>query len=138
MLNTSTCTIEVEKLRGFMEQILAAVGCSAVTAQTLADVHLEADLRGIGVQGLNHLINSHVAKLESGKERPNAKPVVVKDGDAVALVDGQSGPGPIAALFAAELAARKARNAGCATVGDPLCVAQTWPWARHLFARGRL
>jgi LDH2 family malate/lactate/ureidoglycolate dehydrogenase len=117
MLNTRTCTIDVEALRRFMEHILGAVGCDTETARALADVHLEADLRGVGVQGLNHLINSHATKLRSGKEKPNAKPILVQDGDAVAIVDGQSGPGPVAALFAAELAAKKARKAGCAAVG---------------------
>ncbi|HYB10784.1 MAG TPA: Ldh family oxidoreductase [Alphaproteobacteria bacterium] len=117
MLNTRTCRIDVATLRQFMENILGAVGCDVATARVLAEVHLEADLRGIGVQGLNHLINSHVAKLKSGKEKPNVKPNLVHDRDAIAVIDGQSGPGPIAALFAAELAAQKAHKTGCAAVG---------------------
>jgi LDH2 family malate/lactate/ureidoglycolate dehydrogenase len=117
MLNTRTCTIEVAALRRFMERILGAVGCDDETARALADVHLEADLRGVGVQGLNHLVNSHAAKLRSGEEKPNVRPILLEDRDAIAIVDGQSGPGPVAALFAAELAAGKARKAGCAAIG---------------------
>lgn len=117
MMYLETKDVEIEALRSFMERMLMAVGCDAGTAATLAHVHLEADLRGVGVQGLNHLINSHLPDFQSGKIDPAGKPEVVREGDAYALIEGNSCSGPIAAIPAAELAAAKARKAGCATVG---------------------
>jgi LDH2 family malate/lactate/ureidoglycolate dehydrogenase len=117
MYGDRTVTVEVDQLRRFMREILMAVGCDADVADELADVHLDADLRGVAVQGLNHLINSHQRELRSGKEVPSAKPEVVLDRPAVAMIDGHSGPGPIAAATAARLAVAKAREVGCAAVG---------------------
>jgi LDH2 family malate/lactate/ureidoglycolate dehydrogenase len=42
---------------------------------------------------------------------------MVEEGDAYALIEGNHGPGPIAAIYAAEVAAAKAAKAGCAMVG---------------------
>ncbi len=117
MMYRETRTVEVEALRDFMVRLLMAVGCDEGTAATLANVHLEADLRGVGVQGLNHLISSHLPDFRSGKIDPVATPEVVREGDAYALIEGNSCSGPIAAIPAAELAAAKARKAGCATIG---------------------
>lgn len=117
MYNERTVTVGVDELRQFMHEILTAVGCESDVAAELADVHLDADLRGVSVQGLNHLINSHQVELRSGKEVPEAKPEVVLDGPAFAMIDGHSGPGPIAAAAAARLAVSKAREVGCAAVG---------------------
>ena len=117
MINRETRPIAVDALRKLMEQMLLAVACDAETARELANVHLEADLRGVSVQGLNHLTNSHIPKLKKKKEDPAGKPSIVKETDACALVDGASGPGPIAAYFAADLAVRKAKKTGCCVVG---------------------
>ena len=84
---------------------------------TLAGVHLEADLRGVGVQGLNHLINSHLQEYQSGHSNPLARPEVVRESAAYALIDGKRGSGQLAALLAVEVATRKARESGCAMVG---------------------
>ena len=100
-----------------MTDILRAVGLDAATADTLAGIHLEADLRGVSVQGLNHLINSHIQDIESGRIDPAARPEVVREGPGQALIDGRSATGPLAGLLAAPLAARKAKETGCAVVG---------------------
>ena len=117
MINRETRPIAVDALRKLMERILLAGGCDAETSQILADVHLESDLRGVSVQGLNHLVNSHIQKLRKRKEDPNGKPRIEKEGDTFALVDGNSGPGPIAAFFAVDLAVKKAKKTGCCIVG---------------------
>ncbi len=117
MMNVKTRLVNVDALRTLMEQLLAAIGCDAETAKTIANVHLEADLRGVSVQGLNHLINSHITDFRRGRIDPAGKPEIVTEGDAYALIEGNHGPGPIAAIYAAELAAAKAAKAGCAMVG---------------------
>jgi L-2-hydroxycarboxylate dehydrogenase (NAD+) len=117
MINLKTRTVSLATLRQVMERLLRAVGCDQETAAALADVHLEADMRGVGVQGLNHLINSHIQEIQSGHERPGARPEVVEERAGWALIDGNGGPGPLAAMLAADLAAAKASETGCAAIG---------------------
>lgn len=117
MINQKTKPIRIEVLRELMEEMLRAVGCDNETSQTLADVHLESDLRGVSVQGLNHLVNSHIPKLKKKREDPVGRPCIVKEGDAFVLVNGNNGPGPIAAFFAVNIAIEKAKKVGCCMVG---------------------
>ncbi|MEM7120508.1 MAG: Ldh family oxidoreductase [Pseudomonadota bacterium] len=117
MLNTTSRPVKIDVLRAFMEDILRAVGFDDETAGTLADIHLESDLRGVYVQGFNHLINTHVQKYMAGKADPSAKPVVAKEGPSYALIDGKRGPGPIAVLKACDVAVEKAKETGTAIVG---------------------
>lgn len=117
MLNTTSRPVKVDVLRAFMEDILGAVGFDGDTAAVIADIHMESDLRGIHVQGFNHLINTHVQKYMAGKSDPRAKPVVAKEGPSFALIDGKMGPGPLAGLLASDVAIEKAKATGTAIVG---------------------
>jgi L-2-hydroxycarboxylate dehydrogenase (NAD+) len=117
MLNHRTRAVKIDVLLDFMIRLLKAVGCDDDTARTLAELHLESDLRGVSVQGFNHLINSHLQDFMSGEADPAAKPEVVKDGPCYALIDGHFGTGPIAALLACDIVSEKAKQAGCAVVG---------------------
>jgi len=117
VLNHTTQIVKIDQLRAFMERLLQRVGFDKSTANTVAEIHLESDLRGVHVQGFNHLINTHLAKYIDGKADPLGKPVVVKEGPSFALIDGNSGPGPVAALFACDIAIAKAKAAGIAVVG---------------------
>ncbi len=116
MSERPTRIVEPEVLRGLMERLLQAAGCTEVNAREAAEVFLEADLRGIGLQGLDHLF-SMLEDLARGTIDGAGRPEVVKEGAATALVDGHRGPGQPGAVFATELAIRKAREAGTATVG---------------------
>lgn len=117
MMYVKTSTVKAATVRTVMEKMLATAGCDAPTAKAIADLHLEADMRGVGVQGLNHLINSHLRELKEGAIDPKGKPTLVRETGVSALVDGNNGPGPIAGVFAADLAAAKAKKSGLALVG---------------------
>ena len=117
MLGHETRAIRIDVLRTYMQRLLEAVGLDREAAATVADVHLESDLRGVGVQGFNHLINSHLQYYRKGEADPVARPVIVREKACFALIDGNSGPGPLAALLAADVASIKAKDAGCAVVG---------------------
>jgi len=108
--------IGVGQLRRLMEDLLKAAGCKARVAAAVADVFLEADLRGHSIQGLDHMFTV-LRDLRSGRIDAAATPRVVRERAGSALVDGRHGPGQIAANFAAALAVRKARRSGCAAVG---------------------
>jgi len=99
-----------------MERLLEAAGCPSNTAAIAAEIFLEADLRGMDVQGLDHL-PTLLDDLKSGNVDPNARPEVIKEGVGFVLIDGHRGPGQVTAQFAADAAIRKARTAGCTTVG---------------------
>jgi L-2-hydroxycarboxylate dehydrogenase (NAD+) len=111
-----TRLVDVDVLRNLMERLLVAAGCGPETAATAANVFLEADLRGVGLQGLDHM-PSMIRGLRKGTINPNGRPRIVKEGEAFVLVDGDRGPGQAAAIFAVDLAVRKAAQAGCCAAG---------------------
>lgn len=95
--------------------MLRAAGVDPECAAAAADVHLDADLRGRGVQGVDYLYYT-LDSLERGLIDPQAKPVLVQENAATGLIDGQRGLGHPAALHAVELAVQKARKSGSASV----------------------
>ena len=103
-------------LRTLIEDLLGACSCPCDLAAAAAEVFLEAELRGIGVQGIDYLPYL-IANLRAGNIDPAGRPQIVKESVATALVDGGNGLGQPAALLAAETVARKAHAAGAATVG---------------------
>jgi len=116
MLNHRILTVEIEVLRDYMERLLRAVGVDDETSRTLAGIHLESDLRGVSVQGFNHLISSHLNYYRHGHADPMAKPVVEQDGPSHALINGNDGPGPLAMLLAVETAIAKVQSSGIGMV----------------------
>ncbi|MFP6744485.1 MAG: Ldh family oxidoreductase [Alphaproteobacteria bacterium] len=116
MLNHRTLTVKIDVLRDFMERLLQAVGVDVATSRTLAGIHLESDLRGVSVQGFNHLISSHLNYYRNGHAEPTAKPTVGQNGPSHALIDGNDGPGPLAMLLAVDTAIAKARSSGIGIV----------------------
>jgi LDH2 family malate/lactate/ureidoglycolate dehydrogenase len=116
VLNRETRRVGIEELRDFMRRLLVSAGMEEADAATVAEQHLESDLRGVGVQGFNHLVSSHLPDLLSGRANPRGRPTVVREGPASALVDGDR-TGPLAALLACDVAVQKAREAGCCAVG---------------------
>jgi L-2-hydroxycarboxylate dehydrogenase (NAD+) len=109
-----------------MERLLVAVSCSEETARLTVDVLLEADLRGYGTHGLLRL-PTMIRRLQSGMIKASARPRIVHERAGSALVDADRALGPVGALFGADVAARKAKEAGSATVGvvngDHICMA---------------
>jgi LDH2 family malate/lactate/ureidoglycolate dehydrogenase len=99
-----------------MRRLLVAAGCDSENAAASAEAFLEADLRSVGLQGLDHM-STIIGGLRCGRIKGNARPRVVKDAAAYALIDGGAGPGQVASIMAADLAVAKAKAAGCASVG---------------------
>ena len=116
MSDRPTRTMAPEVLRDFMTRMLCAAGCSDVNARDAAEVSLEADLRGIGLQGLDHMFTM-LDDLERGTIDGQGRAEIVREGPATALIDGHRGPGQPGGVFATDTAIRKAKEAGCATVG---------------------
>ncbi|MSO92533.1 MAG: Ldh family oxidoreductase [Rhodospirillales bacterium] len=116
MPSAKPVTIKNSDLRSLMERLIKAGGCKPDTVSTVANVFYEANLRGIPIQGLNHLLG-FVRNLKSGKVNPDGKPKLVKEGAGFAMIEGNKGPGVLAGIYAADVAVEKAKKSGFCTVG---------------------
>jgi LDH2 family malate/lactate/ureidoglycolate dehydrogenase len=103
--------LTLPQLTALCGDALQEAGVPAAAAAVVAGVMVEAEARGIESHGLR-LLPSYVARLRAGGLNPTASPTVVRQGAAVALLDGQNGLGPLVATRAMELAIAKARSAG--------------------------
>jgi len=108
--------VDFEKLRQFCTNIFIKVGLSKKHAFTIADSLVFANLRGIDSHGVMRL-PFYIKRLEKGgsKVKPHIK--VLKEKQALALVEGDSGMGQVIGTYAAELAIKKAKEAGVCFVG---------------------
>jgi LDH2 family malate/lactate/ureidoglycolate dehydrogenase len=104
------------ELERWTATVLEAAGAgsqqAAVTAECLAD----ADRRGLDTHGVA-ILRMFLPRLASEAMDGRAHPRVERESAGSALVDGSNGLGPFVARFAADLACRKAREAGAAAVG---------------------
>lgn len=95
--SSSTCTnlVEVEEVRGFITRCIERCGStSGEHAACLADVLVEADLRGHYSHGLNRL-EMYARELSEGRCDGMATPTVDKETCATALVDAKNGLGTV-------------------------------------------
>jgi L-2-hydroxycarboxylate dehydrogenase (NAD+) len=79
-------------------------------------MHLEADLRGIGIQGIDHLC-SLIEDLRSGDVDPRSEPSIARDLGPTVLIDGHDGLGVPAALLAVDIAKQRCPKYGSCIVG---------------------
>jgi LDH2 family malate/lactate/ureidoglycolate dehydrogenase len=82
----------------------------------VAKLLVEADLRGVDSHGTSRL-PTYVQRIRAGLVNRDPNPVVERREGALALVDGDGGPGQVAGLFATELAMELARDHGVGAVG---------------------
>ncbi len=111
-----TILVPVPVLKDLLERLLRAAGCSSANAEIVAEGFLDADLRGHGLQGLDHIWTT-LGDLRLGKMNGRARPRLARETAATALVDGDSGPGQVGGRLAADIAVRKARESGACVVG---------------------
>lgn len=107
--------VPVDTLHKFLVDIFKAAGCDDNTAGLCADGIIDADLHGHHIQGTDH-IYSTIAFLRAKKLNGEPKPRVTHETAAVARVDGDGGPGHVTGLIATDLAIKKAKEVGTATV----------------------
>ena len=111
-----TCTVALDDLRRYMQAMLLAAGCDELNARVAASAFLNADVRGVGLQGLDHM-PTLLDALKDGRVDGRARPRIRKQRPGGALVDGGRGPGQTAALFAVDHAVNRARESGSYSVG---------------------
>lgn len=104
------------ELYDFCKAALMRAGVSGEDAAIVADALVAANLRGIDSHGVMRLYN-YVERVLRGLIDPSARPRVVRDFGAVAVVDGNNGLGYVTAVYASDLAVEKARKHGVGIVG---------------------
>jgi LDH2 family malate/lactate/ureidoglycolate dehydrogenase len=97
-------------------EILGLAGADDENARIVAEHLALADESGVHSHGVCHL-PGYVDDIEAGRLDPAAKPAVLRDESAAALVTGNWTFGQVAAEYATDLAISKASKSGVAVIG---------------------
>src|SRR5271155_5227162 len=108
--------VPAERLTAFVVRAFIAAGIPATDAETLAQLMVEADLRGSDTHGVIRL-PLYVRRIRAGGINPRPNIRLVSDRPSAALVDGDNGMGHLVMRRAAEVAIEKAKATGIGWVG---------------------
>jgi LDH2 family malate/lactate/ureidoglycolate dehydrogenase len=108
--------VPAERVRRQILNVLQAWGMAEDLAATTAEAMVETDLMGIDSHGLSMLMMYENFR-KNGQLDLTARPKVLLDAPATALVDGGANLGHPNADFAMRLAVQKAKSAGIGAVG---------------------
>jgi L-2-hydroxycarboxylate dehydrogenase (NAD+) len=114
-MSEQSVKVPVNILVDFMLEALTAMGTSPEDAKIIADVLITSDFWGIRSHGIAHLKMYH-ERIKMGLQLATTKWSVVKDSDAVAVIDGGNGMGMVVGYYAMKLAIEKARKYGLGAV----------------------
>src|SRR5687768_6589657 len=109
-------TFEPEELRRLAAEIFEAVGAPADVAGIVAEALVGAHLAGHDSHGMQQILR-YVPRIKAGEMRPEARPKVIEDHDATALVSGEWGFGQAAGRLAIDEAIARAKRYGISAVG---------------------
>jgi LDH2 family malate/lactate/ureidoglycolate dehydrogenase len=112
----ATRNISVAALREFTIRAFASTGVSQADATLAADALVTTDAWGVFTHGTKSL-QGYLRRLRGGGLQATARPAVVSEKAAWAIVDGHSALGMVTSEFAMQLAIAKARAAGIAYIG---------------------
>ena len=107
--------ILIHDLKDFCKAVLLKEGMDEAGAAVTAEVLAETDAFGINSHGTKNLAN-YIYKARVGGVSLTAKPEVVREGAAYALMEAHHCLGMVAGSTAMELACEKAKKAGIAIV----------------------
>lgn len=107
--------VRPERLRLFVARLFAALGVPERDAATVAEVLVEADLRGVESHGTTR-VAGYVAMLRLGLLNPRPEVKVLRETSFMATLEGDNGFGFVVAKRAMEMAMEKAKGAGIACV----------------------
>lgn len=108
--------ISSDRLHDFATAAYGAAGLPEDDARLCADTLVQADLWGHQSHGVMRL-SWYLARLQSGVCSPVAKPEVIVDAGAIAVIDGHDAMGQVLAAKAATEAIARARKHGIGAVG---------------------
>jgi L-2-hydroxycarboxylate dehydrogenase (NAD+) len=112
--------LTAEAERRYVYDIFATLGVPQDHASAVAELVTEGDLRGHGSHGLIR-VPLYAGLVRSGRARVDARPRIVQERVAAALLDGDQALGPYAATIASYEAMARARGTGVAAVAFYNC-----------------
>lgn len=104
-----------EKLRNAVSQLLAATGLPPADADSVAEVLVEADLRGVESHGTTR-VAGYVSMMRLGLLNPTPKIEILRETPSVAMLEGDRGFGIVVAKRAMQMAMERATKVGIACV----------------------
>ncbi len=107
--------VRAEKLRLLVEGLFKAAGLPAEDAAAVAEVLVEADLRGVESHGTTR-IAGYMNMIKTGLLNPKPAVQVLKDLPSTAMLEGDQGFGIVVAKRAMQMAIDKAARTGIAAV----------------------
>ncbi|SHN75006.1 Ldh family oxidoreductase [Cryptosporangium aurantiacum] len=107
--------ISHQSLRELVSGLFVAAGTSREHADTVADVLVWANLRGVDSHGVSR-VPRYLELFDKGEANPKPAITVEQLRSAVAIVDADAAPGPVALTTAMHQAVSMARSAGIAWV----------------------
>jgi L-2-hydroxycarboxylate dehydrogenase (NAD+) len=113
---TTDSRIAAPTLAAFVSRVFAAAGVPAADAKILADLMVEADLRGSDTHGVIRL-PIYIRRIRAGGVNPKPNIRTVSDRPSAALLDGDNAMGHLVMRRAAQLAIEKAKATGIGWVG---------------------
>jgi len=102
-------------LRDWAAALLAAAGLERAAAELVAETLVDASLRGVDSHGVARLA-VYVERLRAGALTARPRPRVLRRDGALALLDGDGGPGQVAGVIATDLSVALAREHGVGAV----------------------
>jgi LDH2 family malate/lactate/ureidoglycolate dehydrogenase len=114
-MTASPTIVETKALEGFCAHCYELSGIAGDAASIAAEIVVRTTLRGVDTHGIK-LFPEHLKRIREGAINPRARPTVVTESAATAVMEANAGLGQVAALEATRLAMGKASDVGCATV----------------------
>jgi L-2-hydroxycarboxylate dehydrogenase (NAD+) len=108
--------IPFEIIEKFMVDILQRAGIPPDDARIISDVLVQADKFGFDTHGVNRLKNIYLDRIKKGILNPVTNLEVVREGPAIAVVDGHNGMGHVIAYNSMKMAVDKAKKYGMGMV----------------------
>jgi uncharacterized oxidoreductase len=131
----SMISIEPARLADYVRAIFAAAGASQEVAGRMANSLVDSNLAGHDSHGVIR-ITQYLQDMRSGQLDPRSEPVLLREGPAYALVNGNWGFGHETARFSMALAIEKARAAGIGAASAVCCnhIGRLGEWAEQAAA----
>ena len=111
--NTARMRVAAEDLRRFVVEVFAAVGMPSGEAETVADVLVWANLRGVDSHGVTRLPR-YLEMIEQGLMNIAARPVLRDLAPSLFVVDADRAAGAVALTYALKELTARARLTGVA------------------------
>lgn len=107
--------ISISEAKDRITAIFMKAGVCEEEAAIIADMLVEADMRGVNSHGILSTVR-YVDLIRNGRMRPNMEPKILKDNGTVAVWDGNRSSGQVLGYRAMEDAMKKAKEHGIGCV----------------------